>query len=86
VVAAAIVASLAAAAQREASQPSAATSPRPQQGRPARLSVGQPGELLFEFVRALRYLRTDGETHVYRCQRHGELILPPDGRIRQRQS
>jgi hypothetical protein len=35
----------------------------------------------------LTYLRTEGEgtegeTFVYRCPRHGVLILPPDGRIR----
>ena len=32
---------------------------------------------------ALVYVRTDGETHIYRCARHGSLILPPDGRVRQ---
>ena len=31
----------------------------------------------------LAYVRTEGDTHVYRCQRHGLLILPPDGRVRQ---
>lgn len=31
---------------------------------------------------ALVYVRTEGETHLYRCPRHGSLILPPDGRIR----
>lgn len=35
---------------------------------------------------ALVYLRTEGETHYYRCSRHGVLILPPDGRIRQQPS
>jgi hypothetical protein len=31
----------------------------------------------------LVYLRTEGETHYYRCARHGVLIVSPDGRIRQ---
>jgi hypothetical protein len=36
----------------------------------------------------LTYVRTEGagsvgETFVFRCARHGVLILPPDGRIRQ---
>jgi hypothetical protein len=31
----------------------------------------------------LVYLRTEGETHFYRCDRHGMLMLPPDGRVRQ---
>ena len=31
----------------------------------------------------LAYLRTDGDTHVYHCLRHGALILPPDGRMRE---
>jgi hypothetical protein len=30
------------------------------------------------------YVRTeDGPTHVFSCPRHGRLILPPDGRLRQ---
>jgi hypothetical protein len=32
---------------------------------------------------ALAYVRAEGETHFYRCDRHGALMLPPDGRIRQ---
>jgi DNA-directed RNA polymerase subunit RPC12/RpoP len=35
---------------------------------------------------ALAYLRTEGETHFYSCPRHGRLMLPPDGRIRQQPS
>ena len=31
----------------------------------------------------LEYLRTEDETHFYRCDRHGMLMLPPDGRVRQ---
>ena len=31
----------------------------------------------------LAYMRTEGETHVYHCLRDGEVILPPDGRMRQ---
>ena len=31
----------------------------------------------------LVYERRDVETHIYRCARHGSLILPPDGRVRQ---
>ena len=31
----------------------------------------------------LVYVRTDGETHVYACLRHGAMILPPDGVMRQ---
>jgi hypothetical protein len=34
----------------------------------------------------LTYLRTDGETYVYHYLRHGVLILPPDGRLRQQPS
>jgi hypothetical protein len=39
----------------------------------------------------LTHLRTEGagtekETFVFRCPRHGVLILPPDGRIRQQPS
>jgi hypothetical protein len=30
----------------------------------------------------LVYLRTDNDTHVYRCPRHGLMLLPPDGRVR----
>jgi uncharacterized Zn finger protein (UPF0148 family) len=30
----------------------------------------------------LSYVRTDGDTHFYRCPRHGSLVLPPDGRVR----
>jgi len=30
----------------------------------------------------LVYLRTEGETHIYHCLRHGVMLLPPDGRIR----
>jgi uncharacterized C2H2 Zn-finger protein len=30
----------------------------------------------------LAYVRADGETHIYRCPRHGLLMRPPDGRIR----
>ena len=32
---------------------------------------------------ALIYVRTEGGTHYYRCDRHGMLMLPPDGRVRQ---
>lgn len=32
---------------------------------------------------ALVYVRTDDDTHIFRCATHGALILPPDGRIRQ---
>jgi hypothetical protein len=28
-------------------------------------------------------VRSQGDTHYYRCDRHGVLVLPPDGRIRQ---
>jgi hypothetical protein len=31
----------------------------------------------------LIYQRTDGDTHVFQCQRHGAIILPPDGIVRQ---
>jgi len=31
----------------------------------------------------LEFLRTEGETHFYRCACHGVLMLPPDGRVRQ---
>lgn len=31
----------------------------------------------------LAYVRTDGETHIYRCPRHGALILTPHGCVRQ---
>jgi hypothetical protein len=31
----------------------------------------------------LIYVRTDAGTHVYRCLRHGAILLPPDGRVRQ---
>ena len=27
------------------------------------------------------YQRTDGETHFYRCPRHGVFLVPPNGRI-----
>jgi hypothetical protein len=27
------------------------------------------------------YVRTDGDTHVYRCPRHGSMLLPPHGRV-----
>jgi hypothetical protein len=30
----------------------------------------------------LAYVRTQDETHFYRCARHGTVILPPDGRVR----
>jgi len=30
----------------------------------------------------LVYLRSEGETHFYRCPHHGSVILPPDGRVR----
>jgi hypothetical protein len=29
------------------------------------------------------YLRTHGDTHFFRCPRHGVLVLSPDGRVRQ---
>ncbi len=29
----------------------------------------------------LVYIRTDGDTHFYRCPRHGSLILPPDATL-----
>jgi hypothetical protein len=31
----------------------------------------------------LVYIRTEGDRHFYRCHRHGVLVLPPDGRLRQ---
>ena len=30
----------------------------------------------------LTYVRTEGGTNVYRCDRHGELMLPPGGHVR----
>lgn len=33
---------------------------------------------------ALVYVRTDGDTHIYNCRRHGTILFLPDGRIRQR--
>jgi len=32
--------------------------------------------------RRLAYVRTEGDTHVYWCSRHGGLVLSPDGRFR----
>ena len=32
---------------------------------------------------AIIYVRTDGDTYTYKCLRHGRLILPPDGHVRQ---
>jgi tRNA(Ile2) C34 agmatinyltransferase TiaS len=31
---------------------------------------------------AMSFVRSEGETLIYRCPRHGLLMLPPDGRIR----
>jgi hypothetical protein len=31
----------------------------------------------------LTYLRTEEDTHIYHCLRHGALMLSPDGRMRQ---
>ena len=30
----------------------------------------------------LAYVRTEGETLIYRCAIHGLTIVPPDGRVR----
>jgi hypothetical protein len=34
-------------------------------------------------LKSLKNVRTQDETHFYRCARHGTIILPADGRIRQ---
>ena len=31
--------------------------------------------------RGVRYVRSDGDTHFYKCPRDGPLILPPNGRL-----
>jgi uncharacterized C2H2 Zn-finger protein len=33
---------------------------------------------------ALAYVRADGETHIYRCRRHGAFLVRPDSRITRR--
>jgi hypothetical protein len=43
---------------------------------------GAPIESIFGSP-SLAYVRTDADTHVYRCPRHGALLLPTDGRVRQ---
>jgi hypothetical protein len=35
------------------------------------------------FCGAMSYIESDGPTHVYRCLRHGLLILGPDGIVHQ---
>jgi hypothetical protein len=31
----------------------------------------------------LVYVRIDADAHLYRCPRHGAIMLPPDGKVRQ---
>lgn len=48
-------------------------------------AAGDPGIAMNCPYRGARltYLRSENETHYYRCDRHGELMLPPDGRLPQ---
>jgi hypothetical protein len=51
----------------------------------ARIMTDDPGiEMNYPLCGArLVYLRTECDTHFYRCARHGVLMLPADGRMRQ---
>jgi hypothetical protein len=63
------------------------TNDRETDSRPL-LTLCQDGLSSARTAAQLTYVRTEGagsvgETFVFRCARHGVLILPPDGRIRQ---